>query len=96
MELPIYTIKSNTIRILIPKAIKLLGLAVLLYIGVIFLLFTMKKSIPSYINYLIIAIIFVLVLIEALLTYNKTIKNSTPISYTISDYKELALMIELL
>ena len=56
-------------------ALKLIGLAVLLYIAIWVNLFVMKISIPSYINYLIIAIIIVLVLIEALLTYNKTIKN---------------------
>lgn len=75
MELPLYTIRSDVLRILLPKAVKLIGLAVLLYTGIWLNLFMMKKSIPDTINYLIIAIIFVLVLIEALLTYNKTMKN---------------------
>ena len=75
MDLPLYTIKQSVLRILIPKALKLLGLAIMLYLGVLLNLYMMKKSIPSYINYLIIAVIFILVLIEALLTHNKILKN---------------------
>jgi hypothetical protein len=54
---------------------KLVGLAVLLYVGVWLNLFFMEVNIPSYINYLIIAIIFVLVLVESLLTYLQTLKD---------------------
>ena len=75
MDLPLYSTKPSIVRVLIPKIFKLIGLAVLLYTGVWLNLFFMKIKIPSYINYLIIAIIFVLVLIEALFTYMQTLKD---------------------
>jgi hypothetical protein len=75
MDLPLYSTKPNIIRVLVPKVFKLIGLAVLLYAGVWLNLLVMKKQIPSSINYLVIAIIFVLVLIESLLTYLQTSKN---------------------
>ncbi len=75
MELPVYTIRASVLKILIPKAAKLLGLALLLYAGIWLNIYLMKRSIPDTINYLIIAIIAVLVLIEALLAYNQTVKH---------------------
>lgn len=75
MELPIYTTKSNVFAVLMPKFLKVLGLALLLYAGIWLNLFIMDITLPDNINYLIIAIIIVLVLIETLLTYN-TAANS--------------------
>ena len=75
MEIPLYTVKSNTSRILTPKIIRLLGLAILLYIGVWLNSILINKPIPSSINYLIIVMIFILVLIETILIYNQTLKS---------------------
>ena len=75
MDLPLYSTKPNIVRVLVPKVLKLLGLAVLLYAGVWLNLFVMSKQIPSSINYLIIAFIFLLVLVEILLTYLRTLKD---------------------
>lgn len=75
MDLPLYSTKPSIVRVLVPKVLKLLGLAVLLYAGVWLNLWVMKKNIPSSINYLIIAFIILLVLVEVLLTYLQTSKH---------------------
>lgn len=69
MDLPLYSVRPNVVRVLVPKVFWLIGLAVLLYFGVWLNLFVMDVVIPSYINFLVVAVIFVFVLVEVLLTY---------------------------
>jgi hypothetical protein len=72
MELPQYTLRPNTNRMLVPWIFKLLGLAILFYGGIYFnAKVALSTDIPAYINLLIFAFLIVLIGTQAILYHVK-------------------------
>ena len=75
MEVPNYSTKQNTVRILFPRIIILLLLAGLLYAGVRINLVVFNIEFPDMINYIVIITIAVLVIADVFLTNQKNKEN---------------------
>lgn len=70
MELPQYTLRPNTNRMVVPWIFKLLGLSAMFYAGIYFnVKFIFNSGIPAAINVLIFATLLVLIVIQ-LIIYN--------------------------
>jgi hypothetical protein len=68
MEVPQYTLRPNTSRMVMPWIFKLLGLAVLFYGGIYFnVKYALKMSIPPLINVVIMVFIIILVVTQLIL-----------------------------
>jgi hypothetical protein len=77
MELPQYTLRPNTNRMVVPWVLKLLGLAILFYAGIYLnirfvakylrISFLSNAEIPAYVNLLIFAFLIVLVVTQVIL-----------------------------
>jgi hypothetical protein len=68
MELPQYTLRPSTNRMVAPWILKLLGLSILFYAGIYFnVKYMLDMSIPAYINLFIFAFLIVLVLTQIIL-----------------------------
>jgi hypothetical protein len=71
MEVPSYSTKPNTVRILLPRIINIILLSALLYTGVRVEFYTLNKEFPSMINLIVTAGILILASADIFLTYNK-------------------------
>jgi hypothetical protein len=70
MEIPQYTLKPNTNRMVIPWIFKLLCLSALFYGGIYFnARYALKTEIPAYINVLIFVVLLILIVTQLIL-YN--------------------------
>lgn len=75
MELPNYSTKPNTTRILFPKIALLLVLSALLYFGVRINFIVFNKEFPMMVNISVIVVVVVFAVIEVILT-NKRAKDN--------------------
>lgn len=72
MELPQYTLKPSTNRMVVPWIFKLLGLSILFYAGIYFnVKYALKTEIPSYVNILIFVFLIVLIGAQAFIYHIK-------------------------
>ena len=72
MELPQYTLRPNTNRMVVPWIFKLLGLSALFYFGVFFnAKYALGTSVPSYINLLIFLFLIILIATQTVLYHVK-------------------------
>lgn len=72
MELPQYTLRPNTNRMVVPWIFKLLGLSALFYFGVFFnAKYALRTSVPSYINLLIFLFLIILIATQTVLYHVK-------------------------
>ena len=68
MELPQYTLKPNTNRMVVPWIFKLLGLSILFYGGIYFnVRYALGSEIPPYVNILIFVFLVVLIVSQAVI-----------------------------
>ena len=75
MEVPNYSTQPNLTRILLPRIFSLLILSALLYFGVRVNFIVFNKEFPSMINYIVIAIILILIIADIFLTGSKNKNN---------------------
>lgn len=71
LEAPLYVLKPDKTRILVPNTIKLAILCIVFYLGVLLNVSLLKISIPNYINILIIVVLLLLIVIESILSLVK-------------------------
>ena len=74
-DFPEYVIKPNATRVIIPQILLTSVLAVIFYIGIALNVYLLRIRIPSSINTLIFAVLGLLVIIQALLSYLQTSKT---------------------
>lgn len=68
MEVPQYTLRPNTNRMVMPWIFKLLGLAILFYGGIFFnVKYALKMSIPLFVNVLIVIFLIILIATQLIL-----------------------------
>jgi hypothetical protein len=75
MEVPTYSTQPNLTRVLLPRIFSLLILSALLYFGVRVNFIVFNKEFPSMINYIVIAIILILIIADIFLTGSKNKNN---------------------
>ncbi|MFC1728169.1 hypothetical protein ACFLZ7_01745 [Nanoarchaeota archaeon] len=68
-EAPLYVLKPDKARIVIPNGLKLILLAIVFYVGVLINIKLLSLNIPDYINLLIIIVLVILVLLESILSF---------------------------
>lgn len=74
MDYPQYTLKPDLKRIMIPQLLKLIVLCGIFYSGIIFNLKILKIDAPIHINILVIIVLFILVLLQTILSHVKSSK----------------------
>ena len=74
-DFPEYAIKPKVMRVLLPQIIGTIILAIVFYLGIFLNVYLLGISIPGSINLLITAVLALLVIIQALLTYLQTSKT---------------------
>lgn len=74
-DFPLYTIKPNTTRMLISSILLTALLAVVFYVGIAVNSYLLGMTIPGSVNILIIAVLVLLVIIQASLTYLQVSKT---------------------
>jgi hypothetical protein len=75
MEVPNYSTKQNTARILLPRVFILLLLSGLLYIGIRVNFYVFNKEFPNAVNYAIIGGIVILALADIFMTRSRNKEN---------------------